>query len=64
MRDDKPLREFKGPHDECDDWLFNNGFLYDRGTWVHPKLVAIRMKDRNSGLWTVKLFKHWKEAKK
>lgn len=54
---DKPVRQFEGTHEQCDDWLLNHGFRYDRGTWEHPKLVAIRITDRKTGLCTVKLFK-------
>ncbi len=36
----KPMREFKGTRDQCQDWLLNNGFIFDRGDLVHPKLKA------------------------
>jgi hypothetical protein len=46
-KDSKPVREFKGTRDQCQDWLLNNGFQFDRGRLVHAKLDATIMYENH-----------------
>ena len=46
----KPMREFKGTRDQCQDWLLNNGFVFDRGNLFHSRLTATIMYERHGDL--------------